>query len=133
MTTAQLHILQHSLGCDCFGRSEHRRRDEGDGCFGYYRNRFVTDPQSEDGKVCAELVRLEYMTDHGAQRLAGGMHCYTITEAGERAMRHESPAPLKLTRGQQRYRDYRKVADCFESFGAYLKYRQHRDRQERYV
>ena len=28
----------------------------------------------------------------------------------------------KMTRSQQRYRDYLKISDCFESFGDYLKY-----------
>lgn len=112
MNSEQLHILQHSLGCDEFGRSKHRGRDEGDGCFGYYRNRFVTDPQNDDGKQCVELVRLGFMQDYGAQTIAGGMHCYAVTERGLEAMRCASPQPPKLTRSQQRYPRYRECAEC---------------------
>lgn len=118
MNANQLHILQHSLGCDQYGRSEHRGADEGDGCFGYYRNRYVSDPEPD----LIELVTFGLLKDHGPQSLAGGMHCYTVTEHGLAHMRLDSPKPPKLTRSQQRWRDYLKVADCFESFGAYLKY-----------
>jgi len=122
-----LHILQHSLGCDQFGRSTSATPpcDEGDGCFGYYRNRFVTDPDCADGLGCTELVTLGMMHDHGAQSLAAGMHCYTVTQAGVQAMREHSPKPPKLTRSQERYRRYRDVSECFKNFRAFLEYEKH--------
>jgi hypothetical protein len=44
----------------------------------------------------------------------------TVTEAGKTAMVMESPKPPKLTRGQQRYREFLH-ADTGESFGQWLK------------
>jgi hypothetical protein len=111
LTFEQLHILQHSLGCDQYGQSKHRGRDEHDGCFGYYRNRFVTDPEDKDGKQCADLVVRGLMKDYGPQRLCGGMHCFCVTEYGIQAMQKQSPAPPKLTRSQQRYRAFRE-SEC---------------------
>lgn len=35
----------------------------------------------------------------------------------------EMGTPRKLTRGQRRWMDYLEVADCFENFNAYLKYK----------
>jgi hypothetical protein len=124
MNADLLHILQHSLGCDQYGRSTTPLRDEGDGCFGYYRNRFVTDPASTDGQKCEELVRIGLMKDFGAQSIAGGMHCYAVTRDGIAAMHEHSAKPPKLTRSQERYRRYRECADCFENFRAFLRYEQ---------
>lgn len=125
MNAEQLHIVQHSLGCDEFGRSTTPMRYENDGCFGYYRNRFVTDPKSEDGQQCEELRRLGFMHSHGEQALAGGMTCYSVTLEGVSAMVQHSPKPPKLTRSQQRFARYRACADCFENFRAFLRYEAH--------
>tara|TARA_R110002050_G_scaffold191532_6_gene326336 strand:- start:4240 stop:4638 length:399 start_codon:yes stop_codon:yes gene_type:complete len=102
LTPKQLHILQHSLGCDQFGQSKHRGRDEHDGCFGFYRNRYVCGPRAE----IAELVVAGLMKDYGPQSIASGMHCFAVTRAGILAMDEQSPNPPKLTKGQQRYRAY---------------------------
>lgn len=111
MSPAQLHILQHSLGVDEHGRGPQ------------YRNRFVTDPDCSDGKVCAELVALGLMRDLGAMSLAGGMHCYHVTAEGKVAMWENSPKPPKLTRSQVRYREWLRGADALGGmkFGQWLR------------
>jgi hypothetical protein len=120
LTSEQLHILQHSLGCDGHGRTEYRGGDEGDGCFNYHRNRFMTDAGRGDGVTCDELVKLGLMKDHGPQKMAGGMHCYSVTVEGVCAMKEQSPPPPKLTPGQQRYRAFLR-ADLGCSFGEFLR------------
>lgn len=123
MNPKQLHVLQHSLGCDEFGQYRTHGRphvDEGDGCFGYYQNRFVTDPASDDGKLCGELVALGLMKDHGAQSIAGGMHCYSVTREGVAAMKQHSPKPPKVSRSRARYLQFL-AADLDCTFGEYLK------------
>jgi hypothetical protein len=119
MNPEQLHILQHSLGCNQYGHSEHRGPDEGDGCFGYYRNRFVSDMTPD----LMTLVQLGYMRDYGPLKICGGAHCFSVTVGGIAAMREHSPKPPKLTRSQRRYRYWRKVADAFGdmTFGEWLK------------
>lgn len=52
MTQDQLHILQHSLGADQYGRRERY----GD------RNHFCAGGKDED--ICKELVALGYMVQH---------------------------------------------------------------------
>lgn len=104
LTPEQLHIIQHSLGCDQYGQTKHRGRDEHDGCLGFYRNRYVCGPKPE----IAALVEAGLMVDHGPQSIAGGMHCFSVTRAGVLAMDEQSPAPPKLTRGQERYRAWRR-------------------------
>lgn len=111
LTPAQLHILQHSLGCDRFGQSSYRG---GDGP--YHRNRYVSDPTPD----LLALVDAELMADRGSHdELTGGMHCYRVTPAGIAAMRAQSPVPPKLTAGQQRYREWLR-ADCGLSFMDWL-------------
>lgn len=48
-----------------------------------------------------------------------------VTDEGKAAMLRESPAPPKLTRSQQRYRDYLE-ADTGFSFREYLEMLKHR-------
>lgn len=67
MSPEHLHILQHSLGCDQYGRGE-VGRDEVDGCFGYYRNRYVSDPTPDLTTLVAEGL----VSDSGAYPLYGG-------------------------------------------------------------
>lgn len=80
MNPTHLHILQHSLGVDQYGRNPAGYRPNSDDEFGCYRNRFVTDPTSPDGQQCQQLVTLGFMHDHGPQSIAGGMHCSLPTE-----------------------------------------------------
>lgn len=103
MTPEQLHILQHALGVDEYGRGN------------IYRSHYVG---GED--ECRQLVAMGYMTEFPASVLSGGSPWFRVTDAGKRAVREQSPKPPKLTRGQQRYRDYLRVADLI-SFGDWLK------------
>ena len=107
LNAEELHILQHSLGLDRFGRGQS------------YRNRFVTDPANPDGQKIQRLISLGYMADRGAQTLAGGMHCYMVTTAGVEAVALQSPKPPKLTASQRRWQRYRE-ADFFENFRQFL-------------
>lgn len=106
----KLHILQHSLGLDQYGRGIR------------YRNHYCTGPESDDFADCRALAEQGLMIDHGPRKMFGGAHLFSVTPEGDDYISQHSPAPPKLTRGQQRYRDYLKVADCFESFGDYLKH-----------
>ena len=110
MKSDLIEILQHSLGLDRYG---HGRRS---------RNHFVTGPECtcRDWQLCNELVRLGFMEDHGPQKLADGMHCFTVTQDGINAVALESPRPPKLTRSQRRYREFIQVGDLYESFHQYL-------------
>ena len=116
MSPDQLHILQHSLGCDEYGRADRVYRDEGDGAFGHYRNRYVSDPDPD----LTALVEMGYLADHGAYDLAGGMHYYRVTKEGLVKMRELSPVPPKVSRSKQRYLDFLN-ADLGCSFGEWIK------------
>jgi hypothetical protein len=64
------------------------------------------------------------MKDFGTRSFTGDMHCFVVTPTGIDYVALNSPkrppAP-KLTRSQQRYQDYLRVGDCYESFYHYLK------------
>ncbi|EJL54888.1 hypothetical protein PMI09_02204 [Rhizobium sp. CF122] len=111
-----LHILQHTLGLDQYGRGT------------FYRNHFVTGEGRKDHADCMSLVDLGFMSVRRDHPLSGGDDCFWATEEGKRAVVAESPAPPKLTKGQQRYRDYLD-ADCSMSFIEYLRYRDRCDRR----
>ena len=117
MNATHLHILQHSLGLDEHGQGK------------AYRNHYVTGPGCDSFDDCAALAAQGLMKDHGPQgEMTGGMHCFTVTEAGRAAVKEHSPAPPKLTRSQRMYREYL-AADCGYPFGEYLKWRHaNRDR-----
>ncbi len=110
MTTAQLHILQHSLGVDQYGRGSENR------------NHFCAGGADED--ICKELIALGYMKQHHTTEVFPYFNC-SVTEEGKKAMRRESPPPPKLTAGQVRYREWLRVADVFPDwdFGDWLKHR----------
>lgn len=104
---SKLHILQHSLGLDKYGRGDP------------FRSFFVTGPGGDDYAMCRELVTDGLMTEHPGNALSGGSPIFTVTPAGREYVACESPKPPKLTRSQQRYRDY--VAhDCGVSFREWL-------------
>jgi hypothetical protein len=94
MTPQLLHILQHSLGVDQYGRGNQ------------YRNHFVTGPGSTDFPLCQELVNLGLMADRGVQSMMGGSHCFVVTEDGRGVVQMLSPKAPKLTPGQERYRQF---------------------------
>lgn len=106
-----LHILQHSLGLDQYGRGNS------------YRNRYIIGPDGDGFEDCQRLVSEGLMLDLGPQSMCSGMHCFTVTEAGKKYVADNSPKPPKISRSKQRYLDYLEVGDCFESFGHYLKYK----------
>lgn len=111
LTKTQLHILQHSLGVDDYGRGKQ------------YRNHFVTGPVSHDFNDCRALSEAGLMKDHGADKmLCGGSHCFTVTPEGKDAVAKQSPVPPKISRSKQRYRDWLKSVDAHGySFGDWLK------------
>jgi hypothetical protein len=122
LTPQLLHILQHSLGVDEYGQGPQ------------YRNHFVTEPKGKDGQWCLELVEMGYMKDHGAQRIAGNMHCYTVTPEGVDAVALQSPVrppKPKLTRSQQNYQRY---LDCetSDSFAEFMGFHKKRKTHFRY-
>lgn len=103
-----LHILQHSLGLDEYGRGTR------------YRNHFCTGPGSKDFAMCQELAEQGLMVAHGPRKIMGGDHLFAVTTAGDDAVREHSPKPPKLSRSQRRYLAYLEVADCYDSFKHYL-------------
>jgi hypothetical protein len=105
-----LHILQHSLGVDQYGRGNQ------------YRNYFATGPGCDNFGQCNELVSLGFMEDHGPLQVAGGLHYFAVTPNGIDVVAFQSPLPPKVSRGRQRYLDYLEIADCFTSFLHYLQY-----------
>ncbi|PSS62488.1 hypothetical protein C6558_21050 [Ensifer sp. NM-2] len=115
MNPKLLHILQHSLGLDEFGR--------GSMC----RNRFVTGEGSIDHPLCMELVKLGHMTRIANVEMFGGSDCFTVTEAGKIAAVANSPAPPKVSRSKQRYLDYL----AFDSSMTFIEYCKWRDRRDR--
>lgn len=94
MDSKQLHILQHALGLDEYGRGT------------MYRSHFVTGEGGEDHADCMALVASGYMGVRKNHPLAGGDDAFWVTEAGKRAAVENSPAPPKLTRSQQNYQDF---------------------------
>jgi hypothetical protein len=112
MRDAKLHILQHSLGVDEFGRGRQ------------YRNHFVTGEGSIDHPHCMALVEMGLMTKHAGSALTGGDDLFHVTEAGRRYVVEHSPAPPKLSRSKSRYREYLE-ADSSYSLGDWLKLRRY--------
>jgi hypothetical protein len=108
MTPRQLQILQHSLGCDQYGRNDHPEVRIPNPP--YYRNHFCAGGKDEE--VCRELVALGYMAQHETTQWLPYFNC-SATKAGIAAMKAESPAPPKLTRSQKRYREFLDASDAF--------------------
>ena len=111
MSSRQLEIVQHSLGCDKYGQGTR------------YRNRFVTGPPGDDFDDCKALCEMGLMKDFGPREMLGGMHYFQVTEAGIQEMEQQSPKPPKISRGRRRYLDFLH-ADSGMSFGEWLKVRQ---------
>lgn len=108
LTPDQLHILQHALGLP--------QNDKPPA----YRNRYVVGPECDSFGDCRALVEAGLMIDHGSRRIFDGMHCFAVTDAGERIAREAwEAAKPKLTRAQRRYRAWLD-ADCGLSFGQWL-------------
>lgn len=111
MTPEQLHILQHTLGVDQYGRGEQ------------YRNHFCAGGCDET--ICRELMALGYMRTWRGADENGQVPGYpyfncSVTEEGKAMMLRESPVPPKLSRSQKRYRRFLE-ADLGCSFSEFLK------------
>ncbi|MCG3177487.1 MAG: hypothetical protein MOGMAGMI_02461 [Candidatus Omnitrophica bacterium] len=102
LTPEELHVLQHTLGIDQYGRGE------------MYRNYFW----GQDDR-CENMVACGYM--RLVQNPTGDV-LYVVTDAGKKAVLAQSPAPPKLTRSQARYQKYLDTgADYCMSFGEWLR------------
>lgn len=112
MDAKQLHILQHSLGLDEYGRGT------------FYRNRFVTGVGSKDHADCMALYEQGFMTRVANVEMFGGDDIFTVTEAGKLAAVENSPSPPKLTRSQQNYQDWLNY-DSDLPFIEYVKMKSH--------
>ncbi|MBY2911394.1 hypothetical protein [Rhizobium leguminosarum] len=110
MDAKQLHILQHSLGIDQYGRGR------------MYRDHFVTDEGSNDHADCMALTSLGYMTRRANVSMYGGSDLFRVTDAGKVAAVEASPAPPTISASKQRYLDYLD-ADSSLSFGDWLKWK----------
>lgn len=112
MTDGHLHILQHALGLDAYGRGSQ------------YRNRYVT-----DGGECDAPVADGLMVRHPPREISGGMPIFVVTDAGKAHVREHSPKPPKVSRGRARYLHWLAVSDVYdEPFGVWLKRNGWKDR-----
>jgi hypothetical protein len=108
MTRELLHILQHTLGVDQYGRGRQ------------YRNHFCAG--GDDVALCEELSALGFMRRHATNEIFPGDN-FSVTEAGRKAMVESSPEPPKLTRSQQRYHRFLNWADAYDgTFREFLAY-----------
>lgn len=108
-----LHVLQHSLGRDRYGRRPEGARDD-------YRNHFCASEGHADFETCRGAVARGLMREHAPREISGGDTIFTVTEAGVAYVDANSPPPPKLTRGQARYQAFLD-ADCGLSFGEWLR------------
>lgn len=125
-----LHILQHALGLDDYGRDS-RGRIPAD-VEAPYRNRFVTGWGCDNFGLCMAHVEAGRMSKHGPSPMFGGgdSYCFCVTDAGLEFVRANSPRPPKMSRDKQRYLDWLKVSDATgERFGEWLK-RKTRERRD---
>ena len=107
---SRLHILQHSLGLDQYGRGSQ------------YRNHFATGPGGDDFVLCVELAEMGLMKDCGTRSFTGDMHCFVVTREGKNFVSQNSPKPPpvpKPTASQKRYRDYMD-SDCGLTFAEWI-------------
>jgi len=104
----QLHILQHSLGVDQYGRGSQ------------YRSHFVTGAESDDHADCMALFEAGLMRRRANVEMYGGMDAFFVTDEGRAFVAANSPPPPKLTRGQRRYQAWLD-ADCNLSFIDYCR------------
>jgi len=110
LSVEQLHILQHSLGLDEYGRGT------------FYRNRYVVGPGCDGYTDCRALVDLGFMVEHPPRALFGGMSCFCVTDEGRAACVLQSPRPPKASRGRRRYHEWLRVSDVSDiTFGEWMK------------
>lgn len=107
-----LHILQHALGRNRYGKSPNGRPD--------YRNHFCAGDGSGDFVLCREAVAQGLMREHPPREISGGDHVFVVTDAGKTYIAEHSPPEPARTRGQERYRRFLD-ADSGLSFGEWIK------------
>lgn len=103
MNPRHLEILQHALGLDRYGEGES------------HRNHFCAG--GTDEPLCRELVAMGLMWTWEREWLP--YYNCSVTDAGKAAVKEHSPAPPKLTRAQERYREFRR-ADTGRPFMEWL-------------
>ena len=101
MMADMLHILQHALGVDKFGRGDQ------------YRRHFVTGEGSLDHPTCMEAVAQGLMTRHSGNALTGEMDLFLVTDKGRAFVAARSPKPDRKQRARDRYSRYLDLADVF--------------------
>lgn len=105
-----LHILQHSIGVDKYGRGQE------------YRNYYAVGPECPAYHDCMKLCEAGLMEDNGQSGFSGGMHYFSVTRLGKKFVAENSEVPPKLTRSQKRYERWLKVADAVQmTFGEWIK------------
>lgn len=98
-----LQILQHTLGCDQYGRGT------------FYRNHFVAG--GDNVANCEELVSRGLMRKHSRRggagdELTGGMPCYYVTDAGKDEMIRQSPKAPRSRRSRV-FESWQNYCDAF--------------------
>lgn len=106
-----LHILQHALGVDQYGRGQQ------------YRRHFVTGEGSLDHPSCMSAVDQGLMTRHAGNAATGDMDLFLVTDAGRAFVRDHSPAAPKLSRSKRRYMRWLEISDvCPDlTFGDFMR------------
>ncbi len=111
--TTLLHVLQHAIGRDEFGRPTSRHNPE-------FRNHYCCGPGHDGFEHCRKAVADGLMTERGPRAISGGDHTFFVTVAGRAWIAEHSPKPPKVSRSKARYRAYLD-ADTGETFGEWLK------------
>lgn len=108
---ALLHVLQHSLGVDEFGRGDQ------------YRNRFVTGEGSTDHPTCLEAVDRGLMDRHAGNTLTGDMDLFVVTDQGRNFVAQHSPRPDRKQKARDRYSRFLDLSDVMPdlTFQSFLK------------
>lgn len=122
LTPHQLEILQHAAGLNRYGRCA--THDDPRACRNHssdtlpgHRNHFCAGESDEPD--CRVLIDAGLMNEHQRTTWLPYLNC-SVSDAGRRAIREQSPAAPKRTRSQQRYRDFLN-SDIGISFGEWLK------------
>ena len=112
--TLLLHVLQHALGRDQYGKRRHSRTDD-------YRNHYCIGPEGDTFDLCRSAVALGLMVEHAPRAISGDMFTFTVTDAGKAYIDEHSPPAPKLTRGQRRYREWLNGPADSMSFGEWIR------------
>lgn len=111
MTTI-LHVLQHALGRNQYGKNPHGRPD--------YRDHFCAGADCDSFDVCRAAVAQGLMTEHPPSDISGGDFVFVVTPAGKAYVAKHSPPEPKRTRSQERYRRFLE-SDGVMSFGEWIR------------